>query len=274
MLYNAFKYLLLLLVCTCSFLSCGETDPSENATRLRIKLTDAASLVMKELYIDIQQIDILVTDSSAVEEEWESLQFTGGAYNLLKLMNGKSVQLVDQYFPAGKKLKAIRMVLGNNNRLLTTTDSIVVLNIPPLMADGIIIENVNADLQANIITSIVIDVNAALSVTEMNGNYFFYPVARAFPETFGGSLRGYVAPVEADAFVAIVQESDTLLTLPEGEGGMFLFTGLNPGVWEVHVKAHPLSNFRDTVFTDSIEQGKITEITPKPIRLKPVTPGS
>lgn len=270
MLNQVFKYIVLILLLTCSFLSCGKTDPSDNATRLRIKLTDATSLVIKELYIDIQHIDILVADSTGIDGEWERLQFAGGEYNLLKLMNGKSVQLVDQYFPAGKRLKNIRMILGDNNRLLTVTDTIVPLNIPTEIAEGFIIENVNAALPANIITSIVIDVNAALSIRELNGNYYLHPVSRAFPETFGGSLRGYVAPVEAVAFVAIVQETDTFMTLPEGEEGMFMFTGLNPGSWEVHVKANPPSNFRDTIFTLAIEQGTIAEVTPRPIRLKPL----
>ena len=272
MLYKAVKYCMLVMLLSFSILSCGKEDASENATRLRVKLTDAASLVIKELYIDIQQIEVLVADTTGIEGEWEILQFTGGEYNLLKLMNGNSVQLVDQYFPAGGVLQKMKLILGNNNRLLTTTDSIVSLNIPSEMTDGIIIENVNADLLANIITSVVIDVNAAMSVRESNGTYFLQPSARAFPETFGGSLRGYVAPREADAFVAVVQDTDTFLTLPEGEGGMFLFSGLNPGSWEVHIIANPLSNFRDTIFTETIEQGKITEITPKPIRLKPLQP--
>jgi len=272
MIYKAFKISMLVILLSFSFLHCSKEDPSENATRLRIKLTDAASLVVKELHIDIQRIEVLVADTTGSEGEWETLQFTGGEYDLLKLMNGRNVQLVDQYFPAGGILQKIKLILGNNNRLLTTTDSIVSLNIPSEMTDGIIIDNVNAALPANIITSVVIDVNAALSVRESNGNYFLHPSARAFPETFGGSLRGYVAPIEAEAFVAIVQERDTFLTLPEAEGGMFLFTGLNPGAWEVHIISNPLSNFRDTIFTDSVEQGKITEITPKPIQLIPIMP--
>ena len=272
MLYKAFKYSLLILLLSSSFISCGKEDPSVNATRLRIKLTDAASLVIKELHIDIQRIEVVVADTTGSEGEWEPLQFTGGEYNLLTLMNGRSVQLVDQYFPAGGILRKIKMVLGNNNRILTTTGQMISLNLPSEMVEGIIIDNINAALPANIITSIVIDVNAALSVRESNGNYFLHPSARAFPETFGGSLRGYVSPVEADAIVVIIRERDTLLSLPEGDRGMFLFTGLNPGPWEVQVIANPLSNYSDTIFTDTVVQGKITEITPNPIRLKPLQP--
>lgn len=272
MLYKALKYSLLILLHFSLFISCGKEDASVNATRLRIKLTDATSLVIKELHIDIQRIEVLVEDTTGSEEEWETLQFTAGEYNLLKLMNGRSVQLVDQYFPAGGMLRKIKLVLGNNNRLKTNTEQMISLNLPSEMVEGIIIDNVNAALPANIITSVVIDVNAALSVRESNGSYFLHPSARAFPETYGGSLRGYVTPAEADAFVAIIRERDTFLTLPEGDGGMFLFMGLKPGSWEVHVIANPLSNYSDTIFTDSVVQGKITEITPNPIRLMPLQP--
>lgn len=38
--------------------SCGKEDISENAARLRIKLTDAASPVLKEMYLDLSLIHI------------------------------------------------------------------------------------------------------------------------------------------------------------------------------------------------------------------------
>ncbi|MEN6588916.1 MAG: hypothetical protein ABFC30_04560, partial [Proteiniphilum sp.] len=125
-----------------------------------------------------------------------------------------------------------------------------------------------AILVDHIITSVVIDVNAALTVRESNGNYFLHPVARAFPETFGGMLRGFVEPVEAVAFIAVVHDSDTLMTLPEADG-MFMFTGLMPGPWEIHLRAHPEANYRDTVFTDTIVAGQVRDITPKPVQMRP-----
>jgi len=271
MLYKVIQYSSLCLLLFLSLVSCSTDDPSENATRLRIRLTDAASLEIKELTIDIQSIEVMVADSLNREEEWVTLQFAGGEYNLLKLMNGKSVQLVDQYFPAGGRLQKIRLMLGNNNRLLTTANEIIPLEIPSEMTEGIMIDNVDAELPSHIISSIVIDVNAALSVRESNGNYSFHPVARAFPEIRGGSLRGYVAPVEANAFIAVVQATDTFLTLPEADG-MFMFTGLKEGTCEVHVMANPLTHYRDTLLTDSIVQGKITDITPRPIQLRPSVP--
>lgn len=251
------------------FHSCGKEDVSENAARLRIKLTDAAAPVLKEMYLHIETIDVLPVDSAGVEGEWVTLDFNGGEYNLLKLMNGKTVQLTDQYFPAGGMIDKIRLKLGNNNRMVTVTDKPIPLEKSPNVTEHLIIDNVNAALTAHFIVSIVIDINAALSVYELNGNYYLDPRARAYPETYGGSLRGYVTPIEASPVVLITREGDSLFSLPEGSEGMFLFSGLEEGAWKVHLFANPESGYRDTIFlSDTIRQGRVTEITPKPIRLQ------
>jgi len=258
---------LLISLTTLVFLSCGKEDVSENAARLRIKLTDAATPVLKEIYLNMETIEVLPVDSAGIAGEWVLLDFTGGEYNLLKLMNGRTVQLVDQYFPAGGKIDKIRLSFGDNNRMVTITDQPIPLQKAPTITEYLLIHDVDASLAANIITSIVIDINAALSVRESNGSYLLDPRARAFPETFGGSLKGYVLPPEASPVVLITREEDSLITLPEGTDGMFLFTGLQEGAWKIHLLADPASLYRDTIFTDTIEQGRVREIRPRPIRL-------
>lgn len=261
-LYPYYLILIILLVIT----SCNKEDLSENAARLRIKLTDAASLVLKDLYVEINEIAVFATDSTNLEGEWISLKYSGGEYNLLKLMNGKTVQLVDQYFPSYKKIEKIRILFGNNNRLITVTNAIISLQLSPEIIDGVVIDDVKVDLATNVISSIIIDINAALSIQEVNGNWFMKPAARAFPETYGGSIKGYVAPMDANPYVAIIQDTDTFFTLPE-EDGMFYFFGLNEGAWDIYLLSNPETNYRDTVFTDTIAEGQKLELTPKPIRL-------
>lgn len=268
MWYHTIRYFAILAWVVLSFHACGKQDISENAARLRIQLTDASTPGIKELHFDISAIEVWVTDTASASGEWEPLDFKGGTYNLLSLMNGRTVQLVDQYFAAGKTVDQIKLVPGNNSHMMTVTAESIPLIIPPELADGIVIEHVNVTLSANIITSIVLDVNVALSVRESNGNFFLHPVARAFPETFGGKLRGYVTPVETVGVIAVVHEADTLITIPEADG-MFMFTGLTPGDWEVHLLTHPEAGYRDTVLTETITTGQIREIVPKPIRLLP-----
>lgn len=262
------RYMVVVSTIMLSLVACGDEDISENAARLRIKLTDSASPVVKELNFDIKAIEVYATDTVTNEGEWVPLAFEGGKYNLLALRNGKTVDLVDQYFPAGKRIEQVKLIPGINSYFVPVGANNIPLNIPPEIAEGIVIDNVNLLLSSHIISSIVIDVNVTHSVRESNGNYFLYPVARAFAETFGGKLRGYVAPVEVISFVAIVQETDTLITLPEADG-MFMFTGLNPGPWEVYLLTSPEAGYRDTLFTETIEDGKLKEILPKPITLLP-----
>ena len=99
MLNKPTPYFLLVAFCLLLlFTACGEDDPSVNAGRLRVKLTDATDVSIKELYIDIREIAVFATDTTELEGEWVTLDYTGGEYNLLNLINGKKVDLVDQYF--------------------------------------------------------------------------------------------------------------------------------------------------------------------------------
>ena len=276
MLYRLFRYILLITTFIFSWQACDSNDPSINASFLRLKLTDATSLVLKEFHIDIREIAVFLVDTASHEGEWITLEFPGRTYDVLKLINGKTVQLIEQYVPAGTELQQIKLVFGNDNRLVTNTVQTIPLQIPTELQEGIVIDAVNMEMRLNTISSMIIDLNAALSFRESNGTYFLYPVVRAFPETYGGKLRGYVAPLEASPFIAIIQDEDTLLTLPVRETlgdnmGMFQFIGLKEGEWEVHMKANPESNYHDTVFISTIEEGKTTEITPKPIWLKRIS---
>ncbi len=260
-----------LIVLFIILIGCDKGDSFDNAARLRIKLTDAGSLVIKEMHVDIREISLFITDSVNTNDEWISLEFTGGEYNLLKLMNGKSVQLIDQYFPSDVKIEKMRLLFGNNNRIITNTDSLIQLQKVPEIADGLEFEINNVELMPNVISYIIIDINAALSVTESNGNWFLNPAARAFQENWGSSISGYVAPLEANPSIAIVNEKNVFFTIPEPDG-MFKFIGLEEGPWEIHIMPHPESMYKDTIFTDTLAAGENKVLTPKPIRLQFATP--
>lgn len=266
---NKHLVFLIILFVAGLFIGCDKDETGDNEASLRIKLTDATSPIIKEMIIEITGVDVFVMDSTGVDGEWQSLEFNGGKYDLLKLRNGKMVQLVDQYFPADKKIEKIRLMFGNDNKIVQVVgrDDIPLQKSEEIM-DGLEIEDISGvELHRNVITSIVIDINAALSVKEENGNYFLHPAGRAFAETFGGSIEGYVAPIEANPLVALTQNEDTLMTLPE-EDGKFLFIGMNPGVWKVHILADKNTTFRDTIFlSDTLKLGQKMVLQPKPIRL-------
>lgn len=278
MAYRLFRYILpvalLILV-----QACDGNDPSVNASRLRIKLTDAASPIMRELHVDIREISVFLVDTATHEGEWHTLDFSGRSYDILKYMNGKTVQLVDQYVPAGTELQQIRLLFGDNNQVVMLTDTTKEsrpLRIPAELEQGLEIDAIKMEMRLNTISSMIVDLNASLSVWRIGNEYYLYPVARAFPETYGGKLKGQVSPLlEANPQIFIVQDTDTLITIPEREAGvnsnvgMFQFIGLKEGEWEVHVLTHPESAYRDSVFVSTIESGKTTDV--RSIQLKVAT---
>ena len=258
-----------LLVALSLFLlgTCEGNDPSVNAGRLRVKLTDGSDFAIKELYLHVRGVSVFVTDTVTSDGEWADLECGGGEYNLLKLFNGKNVTLVDQYFPAGKEIRKVRLLLGNNNRILTYTAKSYPLQLPSEIIEGIEVDLMEPILlEPYIISSLIIDVNAAHSVRERDGNYFIHPYMRAFPEMFGSTLQGYVNPAEFTTAIAIIKDPDTLFTLPE-QDGMFSFAGLTKGEWEVYLFSHPASLYADTAFIWNIDTTGVVNITPKPIRL-------
>lgn len=275
MLKRIFRYILFLAIIF-SWQSCKEDDPSVNSSRLRIKLTDATATVLSEFHLDIREISVFLLDLSTNEGEWVSLDFSGRTYDILTLTNGKMVQMVDQYVPAGTELQKIKLLFGGGSSITLISETKkeeIPLHIPPELQDGLEIDAVNMEMRLNTISSMVIDVNAAFSFVESDGTYFLTPMVRAFPETFGGKLKGYVAPLIANPLVAIVYDKDTLFSLPVREKqddrmAMFQFVGLKEGEWEIHVLADPQTAYLDTVFNFTVEAGKTNSITPSPIQLK------
>ena len=245
-------------------IGCTNNDPSLNATRLRISLTDEPignePLRISELNVDIQKIEVSMLDSIDNTESWTTLDYNGGAHNILNLTNGKTKQIVDQYFQSGI-LRRIKITFGDNTTVKTPKGNRTLV-LDPSMREGFI-ATVNANLYANYVSNILVDINAALSIYEQNDNIFFRPVIRVFPETYGGSLKGYVLPPEANPYVVITNEKDTIMSIPEAKDGLFLFRGLAEDKWDIYVFADPTTNYADTIFTDSVFVGKTTELKSK-----------
>ena len=237
--------------------SCSQNDPSMNATRLRINLTDAATIPISEFNLEIKSIEVLQADSVSNNDVWKPLEHSAAVYDVHTLSSGKHKQLVDQYFPVGH-LKKLKIVFGNNSSV-KLNGNLQKLIIPEEYLDGIVLD-VNASLYPNYITSIIVELNVPFSIREQNGNYFFRPYIRAFPETFGGFIQGTVLPKEAEPRIAVIREQDTLFTIPEISTGKFGFKGLQEGVWKIYFIADPDTEYKDTLITDTVFTGKILDL--------------
>ena len=259
-------YYLLVILFPFFIVSCMKDDVNVNAARLRVKLTDAPSDVFLEFHIDIKRIEILHTTlHDSLNEKWTVLDFKGIEQDVIPLSNGKSKQIIDQYFPAGN-IRQVKIVFGTNNFLKTAEGTMEII-VPKEVEEGVIVD-ADINLYSHVITYLMIDIDAMQSVYKQNGVYMLKPVIRVFSETYGGALKGYVTPIEAKPRVIIIKNKDTLLTIPESNG-MFLFRGLHEGVWEIKVIPSFSSGYQDTVFTDTIFTGIVREIKDK-IELKKI----
>lgn len=262
---NKYILSLLALLLVLFAVSCSKNDPSINATRLRISLTDAplsnkdGDVIITELNVDIEKIEVSMVDSIDNSiENWVTLTHNGELHDVLALTNGKQKQIVDQYFPAGV-LRQLRITFGGNSNMKANgVMRDVVLD--PSVKDGIVFD-VNANLYANYISNIILDLNAALSLYEDNGNFIFSPSIRVFAEASTGSLKGYALPQNANPIVMITKEIDTLLTMPELADGLFVFKGLSAGKWDIHVLSDPALGYRDSIFSDTVYVGRTTDLS-------------
>lgn len=262
---NKYILSLLALLLVLFAVSCSKNDPSINATRLRISLTDAplsikdGDVIITELNVDIEKIEVSMVDSIDNSiENWVTLTHNGELHDVLALTNGKQKQIVDQYFPAGV-LRQLRITFGGNSNMKANgVMRDVVLD--PSVKDGIVFD-VNANLYANYISNIILDLNAALSLYEDNGNFIFSPSIRVFAEASTGSLKGYALPQNANPIVMITKEIDTLLTMPELGDGLFVFKGLSAGKWDIHVLSDPALGYRDSIFSDTVYVGRTTDLS-------------
>lgn len=163
---------------------------------------------------------------------WVAVALEPMVYDLLKLNNGTQALLADVDIPAGR-LKGVRVMLGNNNRIVVDGDTID-LKVPSGTESGIKIK-VDALLEEAKDYEVIVDFDAAKSVRKTgSGKYILKPVIRVCikatseSEVFG-SISGVVFPADLNTVVyAVDNEEDSVSAIPE-ENGAYLIEMLNVG---------------------------------------------
>lgn len=258
---KTFRFLILILVLS-SFVSCIKDDANANSSRLRVKISNMPTDIFEEFHIDISKIEVSHNSSAdSSENVWNELDFKGIDSDILDLYNGRVTQIIDQFFPSGT-INQIKIFFGTNNYLETSNGKSEIIIPENIQNNGFLVD-VNLALQPNVISYLMLEINTSKSVYKNGDNYILSPVIRAFSETFGGSLKGYVSPAEAEPSITIIKDEDTLFTFTDEATGMFMFKGLNEGIWEINVSARPLTGYQDTIFTDTIFSGQLREIKTK-----------
>src|SRR5664279_133690 len=121
----------LLAIISLSSCSKNERNNTSNA-KLQIGLTDDPDPSVKEVWVDIQQIEVIMDGSGPI-----ILSGTHpGVYNLLELANGRDTLLADAEIPPGN-ISQIRLILGDNNYLVTASGEHIALKTPSAQQSGL-----------------------------------------------------------------------------------------------------------------------------------------
>jgi hypothetical protein len=141
----------------------------ENRTStLQVHMTDAPA-AWDEVNIDLQQVKVNFNGDTS---SWIALDTKTGVYNLLGLQNGLDTLIAQGTFPTNT-VNEMRLVLGNNNTIKVDGQTYP-LTIPSGETSGLKIK-VNRKLN-NTIETLLIDFDAALSITQETDGYKLRPV--------------------------------------------------------------------------------------------------
>lgn len=160
----------LFIIVSTAFVLIVSCKKESGSTTLRVKLTDAPA-AFEEVNIDLKEVNIKFDSDTS---NWVSMETIAGLYNLLDLQNGVDTLISEGTFSQGN-IKEIRLVLGSNNSIKESGE-IHPLTIPSGSESGLKIK-LNKSLNGTL-DSLIIDFDAALSVTQDAGGYKLRPVIR------------------------------------------------------------------------------------------------
>ena len=190
--------------------SCQKNSGSSSSQpRLQVRLTDSPDPNVKEVWVDIKEVKIKMSDTSEIT--------VGGAhpgvYNLLDLTNGKDTVLADAEIPKGS-IAQIRLILGDNNYVITKSGEKISLTTPSAQQSGLKVQ-IHQDVTGGVLYRLILDFDAGKSIVKAgnSGKYLLKPVLRVISFVpSGGNVKGVVAPDSVQTFVYAIQGTDTVAT--------------------------------------------------------------
>lgn len=200
------------------------TNGSDKAT-VKMMLTDAPALY-DAVWIDIREVKLHTETEGWIDIPVEN----PGIYNLLEFSNGVDVFLGSVDIPSGV-ISQVRLVLGDHNSVIV--DSVeYALTIPSGSTSGLKL-NVHETVEAGYVYTFWLDFDAAQSIhTTGSGKYMLKPVIRMFTAPATGSIEGYVFPPIALPRVAVYNDNDTLMALPDSLG-YYKIMGISAGSYSI-----------------------------------------
>lgn len=255
---------LLFLTIVTSIISCKKDVSTETSTtlgpvpagksELKIMMTDDPSVIFDSIFIDIQQVEVKVEDSTGAQH-WDTLAIRAGVYNILRFRNGLDTLLATGYVPNGE-VEKIRITLGNRNSVVFNGVAIPLVNI-----DKVITIDVHGDVDHldPRHLRIWLDFDGHGSIRFHNGRLELRLRIGHFSHHSSGELEGEIKPSAAlPATLTLVDGTDTLRAIPDREGE-FKIRGIKNSTVKLIIS--PSNGYKDSVINNiQIRRGDDTDL--------------
>lgn len=250
------KWMMMLLLAGAVFTGMTSCKNDKGSGHLQMRLMDAPSpYAFDAIYLDVVGVEVNVSHDNT--NEWITMHSTAGVYNLLTLVNGADVLLVNEDIPAGR-IEQVRLVLGGGNTIVVDGRTHP-LTIPSGQESGLKI-NVHQDVEADASFTLMLDFDAAHSIVLTGaGEYHLQPVINGFIEQQTGQIHGAVSPAQNGVAVVVTGSPTLYSTYANASNGQYLVRGVTPGTYTVAVYM-PDSNVPTVYDNVVVTAGATTEI--------------
>ena len=232
---------LALFVFRCS----DSTSPETGQGQIKITMVDSPA-EYDEINIVVTRVEVHRSGSDSTNG-WFVINNNTATYDLLRLRNGASVVLGNNYLDAGNYTQ-IRLIIGTGSNIVV--DGITYpLDVPSGEQTGIKLNHAFA-IQSGVIYELMLDFDAGHSIVLTgNGQYKLKPVIRLVPKIISGTISGKINPVSAAGYVYAISGTDTIVTLAEPLFGSFMLMALPQKTYNVEIFSANAA-YNDTTITN------------------------
>ena len=238
------------------FFSCQKSNgigDNNDKARLQVRLTDSPDPNVKEVWIDVKEVRINLKDTNEIVLDGAH----PGLYNLLDLTDGKDTLLADAQIPTGD-ISQIRLVLGDNNYIITKSGEKIDLTTPSAQQSGLKVQ-IHQSVTGGVLYRLILDFDAGKSIVKAgnSGKYILKPVLRVISfVASGGNLKGTVVPDSVRTSVYAINGVDTVAsTYTDTLNGNFLFNDIPAGSYSLSYVPSDTS-FKDAQRSISVTLGQ------------------
>ena len=258
---NLFIVSLLLL----TFYNCAndsnDSIQNDGMAHISIKLVDSPG-DYDQVFVDIQDVMIKMNDDSEGDNGWVSAGATPGVHDLLELTGGQNAILVDDYSVLAGELSQIRLVLGEDNKVVKDGEEFP-LKTPSAQQSGLKLK-VNQTVEAGYLYAFVLDFDVAKSIVDagQSDNIILKPVINASLEAASGIVQGVVSPSESlPAEVSVMVDGQTITSYATSEnGGTFALYGVYGGTYDLTITPDPSTNYIPQTMSVEVVNGQVTDV--------------